>query len=966
MVRTSFAEDIGRRPSGYAGDAVVNDQEESKVIDAVFAKWVPRSSRAPSKRQSQAPQTPPESMHPVVETARRENRRALLQTGDLTRSKGLAAKFKQYRLRDYFDSSGQRRYRNISMSFASRQSEDKDNDGTKRSRENIQTRDQTAREARLAAEMIQRDRNNIHDKNLQVYRELNEEEQELKSELLKRREDQLFIEIPLWQQCLPESINIKDLMCPLLSVEKERLERKQAERTNNDIMDDQKTSRQGWVMTTPQLKEVIKVLQLSRQAHGTEWSFGTDRSTFFRFLYDMGVIAEDLCPASFVGACFDEQSRPLRMTKMESWVGDDVLATAPMCMLVSQWGFAAALNSCLQRRYGLQNPDPEFFERLEDEARRLSMIIKAAAEGTGGAVQKKEDDESPSMNRDSPGSVQKRSSTSDSPGSPGRRRRGETEEDHGAKAIKLFCVRERWIACMLVEPEVQDIITHYKTLWIAFYKCYTGKYQEDTMSFEEFLQFARDWCLIPRLASTHVVLRAYRASECLERNKKPLFSTALAPKARQSTQQSTGMQQSTRPSQKMPPVNQRKSQKKAEDLPEAEKISEDLPEADEGNLDVTLKRPPKNYKVPLSIDLSASNEVPSKKGEPYTPASLTLRQGFGLACFTEAICRTTFHYLAINGNNIQQATSSRAKLLWLLTYLRNIFLTAKESLVKSPTKTRSEGMQKCLEIITEDMFSQMERGKDPVPKDSEEDDKQKLPALPDAETADDKQGRRSPDEYEMKQLKRIFGVCDTSGDGKIRKWELMKACRKHHDIAQFLRLPDKYSNDGPDSPADPSRSHREAFSARASVAGRSQEFTAHFQEFFDKVQEGGSGDATEDNELDFDEFKKFWQILVEADEAELPPDPGETPTPEPAAGPPPGKKGWHLRHLCNRGIANAAPVSMETLPGFSQPKPILEDLNSWYGRVGNSCVTPPPLNDFSRSIEKRLEDMILDKQRRGD
>lgn len=942
MVRTSFAEDIGRRDSAqfnspYAGKSRfgnVNEHEEHEVIDAVFAKWVPRKgsksqARKGSKSQdSQAMEQGQETMavtHPIVETARRENRRALLQTGDLTRSKGLAAKFKHYRLRDYFDNSGQRRYRNISMSFASRQSEEKDADGNKRSRENIQTRDQTAREARLAAEMIQRDRAAIHDKNLQVFRGLNEDEQELKGELMQRREDSLFIEIPNWQECLPESVTVQDLMCPLLSIEKERMERKQAERSNADISDDQKTARQGWLLTPNQLKEIIKVLMLSRQANGTEWSFGIDRSTYFRLLYDLGLIDEEICPASFVASCFDENARPLRMTKMESWVGDDVLATAPMCWLVSQWGFATAIDACLQRRYGT-TPSVEFFDHLEDEVRRLNDQVKSAKLDTTQVIT--DDGDSPN--------AQKRATAKDL--TELKRRRGELQEDHNAKAIKQFCVRERWIACMLVEPEVQEVVTKYKKLWSIFFVSYAGKHQEDNMSFEEFLQFARDWCLIPRLASTHVVLRAYRSAECLEK-KKSLLSNALASKHGKSTESLHG------------------------------KSSDPEPQQHAGDsLNTTIKPGPKG----LAIETDMDDSSPQKKGKGaklghYTPASMTLRKGFGLACFTEAVLRTSFNYLAVNGNNIQQATSSKAKLLWLITYLRSVFLHAKESPMRSPNKQQSEGMKKCLDLLTQDLFAHL-MVDDKTLADELAAAKAREAAAAKAarlraakgEEVSPRKGRHSPDAETLRQLKIIFDKCDTSGDGKIRKWELMKTCRKNHEIAQFLRLPNKYADDEFDSPSG-LRTGRNA-------ENRSQEFQAYFEEFFAEVQEGHqTGDATEDNELDFDEFKKFYKKIVEADEAEmeklraLAP---HTPSPEPM-GPAAGRKEWHMRSLCTRGMGNAAPVAFETGHG-STPKPMFEDLNCWYGRVGNSCVTPPPLNEFSRTIDKRLEDMILDKQRRSD
>jgi hypothetical protein len=277
-------------------------------------------------------------------------------------------------------------------------------------------------------------------------------------------------------------------------------------------------------------------------------------------------------------------------------------------------------------------------------------------------------------------------------------------------------------------------------------------------------------------------------------------------------------------------------------------------------------------------------------------------------------------------------------------------------------------MNKCLEVITEDDFSKRNAGSVRVTPDRKEsvDKHNKLPPLKGDSKATPKAEpkatpkRKSPEPEEVKQLRKIFEQCDKSGDGRIRKWELMSACRKNYEIAQFLRLPDRYSQDREDSP---SPTHGKSKAA----VGRSQEFSSHFEKFFDDCQGEGTGDATEDNELDFNEFKSFFMMVVEQDEIDNAPvvaTPASTPTPEPVLGPVAGKRHWHLRNLCSRGMGNSAPVTLENVPGCAVPNPVLEDLNSWYGRVGRSCVTPPPLNEFSRTIDKRLEDMILDKQRR--
>ncbi|CAE8607037.1 unnamed protein product, partial [Polarella glacialis] len=59
--------------------------------------------------------------------------------------------------------------------------------------------------------------------------------------------------------------------------------------------------------------------------------------------------------------------------------------------------------------------------------------------------------------------------------------------------------------------------------------------------------------------------------------------------------------------------------------------------------------------------------------------------------------------------------------------------------------------------------------------------------------------------HEEGALRDIFDRCDTNGDGRINKRELIKVCRSSKEVAQFLGLPQVIRQEG---------GSREAFESR--------------------------------------------------------------------------------------------------------------------------------------------------------
>ena len=136
------------------------------------------------------------------------------------------------------------------MSFAARQNIQEAEKAAKGRKQEEGRRVQSARQARLAAEMIQRDRDAVHERNHQMFMKLAGVEKIQDSELISRQQNNLFMEIPDYTEHLPAGVTLKrttedplTMLPPMLPLLEEREERKRAERANADVMDENKMNK---------------------------------------------------------------------------------------------------------------------------------------------------------------------------------------------------------------------------------------------------------------------------------------------------------------------------------------------------------------------------------------------------------------------------------------------------------------------------------------------------------------------------------------------------------------------------------------------------------------------------------------------------------------------------------------------------------------------------------------------------
>mmetsp|Transcript_1463 Transcript_1463/g.2545 ORF Transcript_1463/g.2545 Transcript_1463/m.2545 type:complete len:1408 (+) Transcript_1463:130-4353(+) len=383
-------------------------------------------------------------LHPVVRAAREENYCSNLVVGDLTKNPSLNSHFQRYALRDFFNHRGQRRYQNLSMSFAAKQHPDiKSTFGS-----SAATRAATvgfvgmkrsphlsARAYRLATEMVRRDREAIQQRNLENYKNLETKEKIQLEDVQKRQHEMLFLEVANYERYLPNGVTVEELLPLEVSRIQQNEEKKRFEKLNNALLDvtikskaqyqwdrSRPVSRsatmggddnlaenevaapaemfdfmkQYWNLRCDDISEIVNNISSWTLAAGLSASMGVDRSVFCRFLIDVGIVDQDTVPYVWAVRTFDQYARHVRVCNVvendlysagDQWSETKTVVAPLVCKL----DFVTVIDVVLRRRF-TRGTLPEFLEMLKrigsqmnaDWLRKEQEANAAAAERSKG------------------------------------------------------------------------------------------------------------------------------------------------------------------------------------------------------------------------------------------------------------------------------------------------------------------------------------------------------------------------------------------------------------------------------------------------------------------------------------------------------------------------------------------------------------------------------------------------------
>jgi len=649
---------------------------------------------------------PPEDAHPAVKAAREDFNKSNVQVGDVTKSPRLLQHLQGYNLGDFFDDRGQRRYANLSMSVAAKILPGvKSNFGStttlKRNGAAAPPRGEklSARAYRLATEVLQRDRDHIQQRNAHQYTQLKESQKVQTKEVQLRQQDMLFMEVQDYENYIPKDFTVDGLLPPEVSTTQEHQERKRFERMNMSLTDTTFLNRQNirlqnWLLRYDSINKVLNQLSAWSTSAGMSPNVGFDRATFCRFIIEVGLCNEqEKLPYVWAISVFDHFARFVRACNGDPDHHDPhLIGRTAVTALVCKWDLAMLLDVILRQVFTDYDANdwPTHLHRVRDhmeaEWQRLQASEMAAAPPNTAEEPRNDESENRELNSSTVSAVMN-AAAAFGPKKMGRMTTTallhEANLNTAARAGIESSIwrRNRLISGIIVEPEVLHLVERYRDVFQQIFDCYaaqeTGEHPRQKMELVNFIQFCQDFGIIPRIASMHEVLRAYRSSRCLQHPEE------VSPR-RQRSNENLEEQPSLSPSQRAQngphrgPTGGSEMQRVLSSGTFSTSTQSECTDPGEpkGSSTVGGKRGRKRGKRANQQPRHGQAEVTNE------PSPVPLRRFFGLAAFVETICRIAFTYLLLQGNTVQLASSSRAKMVWLITYLYSYFVNLHKSRAK--------------------------------------------------------------------------------------------------------------------------------------------------------------------------------------------------------------------------------------------------------------------------------------------
>lgn len=668
-------------------------------------------------------ETPPQPLpSPAVRAARNQYFKSSVEVADLVKSPQLSEHFQAYSLRDFYDKQGVRRYQNLTVTIAAKQIPDVAGTfgtvGSVRAESPHKKPKLSARALRCAAQTLRRDREATRTRAQSSATTAasdgggSEFAAEHMPDVDRRRQAMFFVEVSDFEHHLPRGWAAEGLLPPEVSWEQHMDERRRFERLNHSFFNTamQKAGASRWLFSLEQAHELAVHAEVWSRAAGLCPDVGMDRATLLRFLLDVGFHDDDRVPFLWAASVVDGHAKYVRAYFGDvEWHDPFFEGRVSVTRMVCKWDIAEVMDCLLRQRLRETSGTARATEvsetlfRVGKEAKILSHEMHLSDDEDATAAW--------SSSAKPQGLVH------------------ETMHDTGVarvKASEVAAVAERhaarWhrrISGMLVEPEVLHLVEQHRQVFRQIFRCYArprfGDSGPAAMEFIDFLQFCRDFALVPQIATSHEAMVAYRMAECLEVVTQP--AERKEPNAAAAVDDPTGVQVEDLPPRllsKPKAVRKKITAGRSPTLESSGPSNDDSPAATArrssgtrlavvgagptGSSSVSptppaQERRPSHMRPPSRETLAPQqNSSPGPGGDSLVPASRPcsvqstappLRvEVFTSAAFVESLARLTFMHLADRGNTLQLGAPSQAMMVWLISYLSSTFSRLHESHLK--------------------------------------------------------------------------------------------------------------------------------------------------------------------------------------------------------------------------------------------------------------------------------------------
>jgi len=562
---------------------------------------------------------------------------------DVLRNPDLHSELAGFPLNEHFDRRGAPRYRRLGLAFVAQQNPaiqstfgSRTDDASDRA-----AGSKTSAKAYLASvAALDKDAEYTRKHREELEKTIKEKHRNLNDDVQQRQLELLFTEVPSFMQHLPamakRTKSLGDLLVPDVDSQEERRNRHRADQSN-DHFDDKywmEGKKMSWMFNQAEAINLSKCADLwTRATRGEQCPMGMDRTTYCRFILDVGLVDQNKVPYFWAVSLFDEVAQPMRCCSPNAIAPD----SAPIARVVSRWNLLSVLDVLLRQHF-TEKSKGYFLSSLLPIARfRLPSYIveesdlhsRASRDEAEGEALEAENSQEARAKEQRASPLRKRTSTMPTMSRSQMEREGQ--------------IRDTLVRSMLLEPEVLHAISQHYKLFERMHVHYAN--EAGDMHFTMFLQFCTDFNLTPSIVPAHSLRRLYQTAACAE---------SLLPSSGSPAESEEGSSPVGHANVGRSVVGQFQSQRP--------------PSTDRVSTPPKFESPGNNEKLTIPW-LQIWEEARKKASQENRVKHRSVPAKFGVNAFIETLCRGAFTYMESYGNTQQRCAGGYARITWLLTYL---------------------------------------------------------------------------------------------------------------------------------------------------------------------------------------------------------------------------------------------------------------------------------------------------------
>jgi len=625
-----------------------------------------------------------------------------LSAHDFFQKDVLQEKMKALSLSDHFDSFGKARFHHLGLAFAAKQLLPQHMAKySSKSEKPVTPRkgDKSAKAFIMSQEALAEDQKKWTEYTKTILDAIQETDRHKDEAVKERQVAILFAELPTFLPLLPSSVSSSSLELELNREEDSQL-RWLCLRQNSLLRQPQNS----WRFRR---NEVLMLLQVMKAWTLSSWpkggaEMGMDRSTFCRFVLDVGLVDQYKVPYFWAVHLFDLCSKTFHFCAVD----DGMASSAPLLTMVSWWDLFPIVDHLAQQHFktGQSNLRVKFIEHLAEIGRlRLpSFALKAVNiskenlelmhQGVG-----IDDEQMTITTEDETG---KRIVT--------KSRSLRALNEKGSNKVQLGILEEaakQRMKSLLVEPEVLQLLWQHEEI----FKGLNAAYADDRghMSFAAVVQLCSDFSLAPKLISLHALRKIYESLEALDVDADEFRDSGsldmMKAKSLNPTRVANGRGATRRSSIQQLSSSKPQAESSPTSLPRRSSLS--LNGAKKRSTITTLDKKRSNMTSPVPSASTGASPNPSPVHSaslgrrrnsmqanfgttsqersglmlPWEVISMRLREAaknepcsafMRTPALMELLCKVAFSYLGCYGNMQQRSMSTVTQTVWLLVYMR--------------------------------------------------------------------------------------------------------------------------------------------------------------------------------------------------------------------------------------------------------------------------------------------------------